>query len=219
MADIDIDKILEQSEKKDEKKEAESKLKIILPVAGGVMLLAVIALVVIMAVLGERSTKYFPLDTEAKYVYNRMNLSPEQWSVLEKKEELGGFECTVINKIDQGNYFSKQEFYYAGKNGIVRVGYSKNFGKKRVSKFGMLPAKIKEGTEFTAGKTKSTVIKGTIIGKETVSTPLGEYDAVKVTYKAGRFMDKTMWYAKGVGIIKIVDSLRNKKTDIISMEE
>ena len=116
MADIDIDKILEQSDKKEEVKQKESKTKIFIIAGAVVLAAAIIILISLSVVMGEKSLKYFPLKpTKGKFIYNRINLSPEEWKVLEKKETVGGFETTVINKIDQGNYFSTQEYYFVDK--------------------------------------------------------------------------------------------------------
>lgn len=57
--------------------------------------------------------------------------------------------------------------------------------------------------------TMTVSIKGEYEGTETISTPAGQFDCVKVTYsmkmKFFMFSDEsqiTEWYAKGVGLVK-----------------
>jgi len=219
MADIDVDKILEQSEKAEEKQLKEGLIKKLAIGGGAVGVAAIIALIIILVSLGERSAKYFPLEPGFKYVYNKKGKSPEEWKVLSKKTDIGGYSCSMINRIDQGNFSSKQEYYYTGKEGVIRVAYSKNFGSKKESQLVVLPPRIKKGAKFSGGTIRGTEIEGVIQDREILNTFLGEVEALKVSYSGGKYVNKTVWYAEGVGLVKEEDRANRGEMGLISLEK
>lgn len=215
MADIDVDKILEASEKREKQKEIKSKATIGIIIASVVLAVIILATFIVIAVLGESSTNYFPLNTGDKFLYNRKNMSPEEWEILNKTEKVGGYNCKIINKTDKGNFSTIQEYYFKGKKGIYKVAVSKNYGKKKEDKFVILPSRLKKGIIFNAGYHKGNLIKGNVLNKEKLSTPVGDVTAFKVQYKATNY-NVDMWFAKGVGLIKLKNNLTGYELNLIS---
>lgn len=216
MAEVDIDKLLEKSEKQ----EADKKKKDIIKKAaifGGIgAAAALIAVLIIVSAMGEKSAAYFPLEDTGKYIYNRKNKSPESWQIKTKKAMVGQDECAVLDRIDQGNFFSKQEYYISDKKGVLMLAVSKDSGTKTAQKLRILPYRMKAGLVFEAGTVKNTPITATIAEKEEMSTPVGEINVWKVEYRAGNYMDTDVWYGEGAGIIKYVDRKAGDQIDLVS---
>ena len=175
------------------------------------------AVVVGMLVLGEPSARYFPMDGRTKYIYNRKNKSPEEWQFKKNPELYGGFECSVLNRINQADYSSIQEYYVREKKGIIKLAVSKDMGVKKPEKMRLLPERLKTGLEFDAGMIKNTPIIGRIVSREDLSTPVGDCRGYKIEYKAGKYIDMDVWYCKDVGVVRSVDRVSGGETGIISM--
>lgn len=218
MPEIDVDKILEKSEKREKQKEIKSKATLGIILAGSALIAIIIATFVVIAILGESSTNYFPLDPGVKLLYNRKNMSPEEWEVLNKTEKVNGYDCKILNRTDKGNFSTIQEYYYKGKKGIYKIATSKDYGKKKEDKFIILPARLKKGIVFNAGYYKGNLIKGKVVDKENLSTPVGDVIAYKVQYKAKDY-NVDMWFAKGVGLIKLKNNITGHELSLISGKE
>lgn len=220
MAEIDIDKMLEQNEKKDKAKKDKARTSVIITVLGGVMLAAIAAVIIVILVMGESGSTFFPMDPGVKYVYNKKGKNPEERRFSEKKENLYGYECDVLNITDKGTYTSKQEYYAVDKEkGYARLAYSDNYGKKVKDVFVVLPYLIKDGKEWEAGMIKDKVVKAVITGRETMMMPVGEVEALRVEYKALPYMDMVIWYAKDYGVVKELNNLTADETSLISAGE
>lgn len=215
MVDIDVDKILEASEKREKQKEIKSKATIGIIIASVVLAVIIIATFIFIVVLGESSTNYFPLNPGDKFLYNRKNMSPEEWEILNKTEKVNGYNCKIINKTDKGNFSTLQEYYFRGKKGIYKVAVSKNYGKKKENRFVILPSRLKKGVCFNAGYYKGNLIKGEVLGKEKMSTPVGDLDAFKIKYKATNY-NVDIWFAKGIGLIKLKNNITGYELNLIS---
>jgi hypothetical protein len=220
MADIDIDKMLEQSEKKEKEKKAKSMISNLVIAGGGAAMLIIAAIIIIMLVAGEPGSSYFPTDTGMKYLYNKKGKNPEERSFLGKKENLYGYECSVLNIVDKGSYTTRQEYYcYDKEKGYARLAYSDNHGMITKDVFVILPNIIKEGRQWNAGIFKGSVVKAQITGREKMMTPEGTLETIVVEYKAIPYMDLTVWYAKDLGVIKEKNNLTADETSLISSGE
>jgi hypothetical protein len=219
MGDIDIDKMLEKQDKQEADKKRREKMKSAAVIAGLAAAAVLLITIIVIVMLGEKSTLYFPLENGGKYIYNRKNKSPEEWQMLKKTAMVGEYECYVLNKVDQMNYFSTQEYYNCGKNGIIMLAVSKDYGKKNEQKFRLLPDRIKTGVKFTAGTVRNTVINAVVMEKDEMSTPVGEVPAYRVEYKAGDLMNREVWYAKDVGVIRITDKGTGDEMTLINRVE
>lgn len=215
MADIDVDKILEASEKREKQKELKSKTTTGIIIAGIALVAMIIATFFVIVVLGENSKNYFPLNPGDKYLYNRKNMSPEEWEILNKTEKVDGYKCVILNKTDKGNFSTIQEYYFKDKKGIYKVAVSRDYGKKKRDNFFILPARLKRGVVFNAGYHKGNLIKGNIVNKEKLSTPIGEVTAFKIQYKAKDY-NVDIWFAKSVGLIKLKNNLTGYELNLIS---
>ena len=215
MADIDVDKILEASEKREKQKKIKSKATIGIIIAGSGLAAIIIATFIVIAVLGESSVSYFPLNAGDKFLYNRKNMSPEEWEVLNKTGKVSGYNCIILNKTDKGNFSTIQEYYFKDKKGIYKVAVSKDYGKKKEDRFVILPARLKKGAIFDAGYYKGNLIKGKVLDREKLSTPVGDVTAFKVRYKANDY-DVDMWFAKNTGLIKLKNNLTGYELNLIS---
>lgn len=219
MAEVDIDKLLAKQEKQEEDRKKKELLKKVLVYAGAGVAAVLIIIVVVIVMLGESSAAYFPLENTGKYIYNKKNKSPEEWQIKSKTARVGDYDCVVLNKIDQANYFSVQEYYVTGKKGIIRLAVSKDFGQKKEDKMRILPERMKAGLEFDAGTLKNKPITGTVSKAEELSTPVGECKVYKVEYRAGSYMNLDVWYAKDVGVIKYTDRVTGDQLDLVSRDE
>jgi hypothetical protein len=219
MAEVDIDKLLAKQEKKeeDDKKKALFKKGLIFAGVGAAVIITIIAVVIIM--LGESSAAYFPLENTSKYVYNKKNRSPEEWQVQAKTARVGDFDCKVMNKMDMENHSLIQEYYVAGKKGIIMLAVSKDYGPKKESKMRLLPARLKKGLLFDSGTLKNTAITGTIAEIEELSTPVGDCKVYRVEYRAGNYLNRDVWYGKAVGVIKYNDKITGDQLDLVSRVE
>jgi len=219
MPEIDIDKILEKKEKMEEEAKKRNKIVLISSVIVGVILLGLISFFVIDKILGEKSKNYFPFKPGTKIIYNKKNMNPEEWIFMDKTENIGNYECKILNIEDKGNFSNRQEYYFIGKKeGIVRLAISNNFGKKTKVAFRLLPQRIKKGLTFTAGKEKDKIIEGKIENKETLSLPVGVVESYKVSYTAPPYIDEVIWFAKDIGVVKKVDNIRKIELNLIDME-
>ncbi|MBP7791784.1 MAG: hypothetical protein KA120_01855 [Candidatus Goldbacteria bacterium] len=214
MAEIDVDKILEASEKREKQKKIQSKRTMGVIIAGVTLLIIIVATFAVITIRGESSTGYFPLNAGVKLLYNRKNMSPEEWEILNKTENVSGYNCKILNKTDKGNFSTTQEYYFKGKNGIYKVAYSKDYGKKKEDKFIILPARLKKGVTFNAGYHKGNLIKGKVVDKEKLSTPIGDVSAFKVQYRTDGY-NVDMWFAKNIGVIKLKNNLTGYELNLI----
>lgn len=213
MAEVDIDKILEQNEKKE--KDAKKKKTIIFAAIGVIVaaLTAAVAIIAVTATTGKDSSGYMPLESAQKLLYNRVGGASEKWQVMEKSETVDGIECRVMNAIDQSNFFSYQSYFYFSEIGLVLYAVSQNFGEKTRVQLVVLPAKIKKSGTYQAG--------GQVTGAyshEELACPLGLLQTVRVDLTGGG-VDRSFWFAEGTGIVKYVDRAKNEEVNIISVEK
>ncbi|HNZ30224.1 MAG TPA: hypothetical protein PKJ42_09540 [Candidatus Goldiibacteriota bacterium] len=218
MAEIDIDKMLEKREQMGVTgKKSGNKMNLIYIAAGAAAL--AIAAVVVLNVLKPNYQEYFPVEKTGIMLFNVSGKSPERWEFLDKKESINGAEYSILNRTDTANNFTVQEYYSAGKTGIIKAYTSENFGEKKPYGMIMLPPKVKKGAKFKAADTAAGPIMGTVSEEETLVTTAGEMETVRVDYKGGRATDKSVWYAKGAGVIKTDDRGKNEQMDIISIKK
>jgi hypothetical protein len=220
MAEINIDKMLEQNEKR-EKAIRVKKVVFRVCVSAAIALVLVIAgAITVLLLSGEQGGLYFPVDSKFKYVYNIKGKNPQEWHFLEKKESLYGYECSVLVKSDKATFSTRQEYYCSDKtNGIARLAYSDNYGAKIKDVFVILPYRIKQGKKWNAGTIKDKVITAVIGKQDTIITAAGKADSYRVDYKALPFMDVTVWYSRNMGIVKELNNITAEQTDIISFGE
>ncbi|HPN65274.1 MAG TPA: hypothetical protein PK247_08715 [Candidatus Goldiibacteriota bacterium] len=219
MAEIDIDKMLEKREQMGvtgKKSGNKMNLIYIAYIAAGAAVL-ITAAVVVLNVLKPNYQEYFPVENSGVMLFNVSGKSPERWEFLDKKESINGADHAILNRTDTGNNFTVQEYYSAGKTGIIKAYTSENFGEKKPYGMLMLPAKVKKGAEFKAADTAAGPIMGTVSEEEVLITTAGDMETVRVDYKGGRATDKSVWYAKGAGVIKTDDRGKNEQMAIISI--
>jgi hypothetical protein len=220
MAEIDIDKMLEQNEKKDKAKKAKSWMMTLVIAGCGAAVLAIAGIIITMLIIGEPGSSFFPTTPGIKYVYNKKGKNPEERSFLDKKENLYGYVCSVLNITDKGSYTTRQEYYCVDKEkGYARLAYSFNHGPKEKDIFVIMPYNIKDGKQWNAGMVKDKVVKAVIVGREKMTTPAGELEAIRVEYKAAPYMDEVIWYAKDLGVVKEQNNLTADETSLISSGE
>lgn len=219
MAEIDIDKLLEKKEQSEKKDFIKSNIPLI---AGGVIaLVAVVVTVaaVMNAVAGKSSAPFFPVKMGVENLYNIKGKSPEKWGFIQKTAVIDGEECRILNRVNQSNYLSNQEYYFQAEEGFVRAGFSSNFGKVKKSRFVMLPMKYKKGKPFEAASFQGKTVKGNIEAEEELSTSAGTFETLKVKYDGKPYIDKTIWYAKDIGIVKIFDRIKKEEVNIVSLAQ
>ncbi|PKL92542.1 MAG: hypothetical protein CVV21_01940 [Candidatus Goldiibacteriota bacterium HGW-Goldbacteria-1] len=217
MAEIDIDKMLEQREQagKTGKKKSGVNMNVIYGAAAAVVL-GVIAFIVV-TMMKPNAGLYFPVENTGLSLFNISGKSPERWEFLDKKEVINGETFAILNRTDTGNNYTVQEYYSYGKTGVIKAYISENFGDKKPYGMIMLPPKVKKGAKFKAADTAAGPIMGSVNEPELILTTAGEMEAVRVDYKGGRATDKSIWYAQGQGVIKTADRYKNETMDIISI--
>lgn len=216
MAEIDIDKVLERKAQSEKKDIIKSNIPLI---AGGVITAAVIIVVAAAisgAVAGKKSSDYFPVNPGVENTYNVKGKSFEKWAFTDKIVNVDGKDCRVLNRVNQTNFNQEQEYYYASEAGYARAGFSSNFGKIRKSPFVMLPLRYKKGEPFKAAVFQGKEVTGVVEEESEVDTAAGTFRAIKVKYEGRPYIDKTIWYGKGLGIIRILDTLKKEEISIIS---
>lgn len=219
MAEIDIDKLLEKKEQSEKKDFIKSNIPLI---AGGIIALVavvVIAAVVMNAVAGKNSAPYFPVKPGVENLYNISGKSPEKWGFIQKTAVIDGEECRILNRVSQSNFLSNQEYYFQAEDGFVRAGFSSNFGKVKKSRFVMLPLKYKKGKPFDAASFQGTPVKGTVEEEEELSISAGTFETLKVKYEGKPYIDKVIWYAKDIGIVKISDRIKKEEVSVVSLAQ
>jgi len=209
MAELDIDKMLEEREKKEigKQKKTKSANTALFVAIGAVVLAAVAGLA--MLITGESAYDYIPFDSGKKVSVNRAGGSPEEWKFLDKAENYMGYECYVMNKTDLATNMSTQEYYADTEKGIALIGYSENFGEKRKSIMIMLPPKIKLNKAFES----AAGITGVVSGAEKESSG----KIIKVDYK-GNGIDISRWYLKGTGLVRTEDRVSGITYGLIAVQ-
>jgi len=216
MAEIDIDKMLEKREQMGVTgKKSGNKMNLIYIAAGAAVLIT--AALIVLNVLKPNYQAYFPMENTGIMLFNVSGKNPERWEFLDKKESINGAEYSILNRTDTGNNFTVQEYYSAGKTGLIKAYTSENFGEKKPYGMIMLPPRVKKGAEFKAADTAAGPIMGTVAEEEVIITTAGEMETIRVDYKGGRATDKSVWYAKGAGVIKADDRGKNEQMGIISI--
>ena len=219
MADIDIDKMLEKHEKKEKDAKAKKRIYTAVIAGGAAAAAALLVIIIILLFKGETASAYFPLEPGKKLIYNQKGKSPEEWQMLSRTQNVYGYDCSILNKMDKGTYLSVQEYYTEDeKKGIARLAYSENGGPLVKDVFVIMPYSVKTGMNFKAAMYMGEVVTGEVVSKEKMSTPAGELETYKVTYKSPH-MDRIVWYAKGVGVVKMTDNLTAEETGLISAGE
>jgi hypothetical protein len=219
VADIDIDSMLEKQEKKERREKAKKTALTAAVSAAVIAVLASAGIILFFIIIGEPASDYFPPTAGRKLVYNVKGKSPQQWQVEQKSADIYGYDCAVVDKMDKGTFLTSREYYAVDKKkGIARLAYSENSAAPVKDVFVILPYRLKTGRVFNAANYMGTLVKGTVVSKESLSTPAGEFETYRVEYKSAR-MDKTVWYAKGVGEVMEKDNMSAAETGLISAGE
>ncbi len=216
MAEIDIDKLLERKEQSEKKDFIRSNIPLIAGVVIAAVIIIVAAAAISTTVSGKKSSVYFPVNPGTENTYNVKGKSFEKWSFTDKIVSVDGKECRVLNRVNQTNFSQEQEYYCETEEGYARAGFSSNFGKVRKSPFVMLPLKYKKGQPFKAAVFQGKEVSGTVEEEGEKDTAAGTFRAIKVKYEGRPYIDKTIWYAKGLGIIQISDRIKKEEISIIS---
>lgn len=215
MADIDVDSMLEKQEKKEKQEKTKKTAVTAAIIAGSLAVVAAIAVVTFIIVRGEPAPDYFPAAGR-KLVYNVKGGSPQLWQVEQSSAGIYGYDCRVMDKMDKGTYITRREYYAIdAKKGIAMLAYSENSASPVKDIFEIMPYWLRTGRVFNAAIYQGTVVKGTVIGRESISTPAGEFETFRVDYKSDK-MDKTVWYAKGIGVVMEKDNISAAQTGLIS---
>lgn len=219
MADIDIDSMLEKQEKKERREKAKKTALTAAMAAAVIAVIAAAGIISFVILNGEAASNYFPPAAGRKLVYNVKGKSPQLWQVEDKTADIYGYDCAVVDKMDKGTYLTSREYYAVDKKkGIARLAYSENSAAPVKDVFVMLPYRLKIGRVFNAANYMGTLVKGTVVSKENLSTPAGEFETYRVEYRSSR-MDKTVWYAKGIGEVMEKDNTSAAETGLISAGE
>lgn len=162
--------------------------------------------------------EYFPLNTETSYLYDS-NAGETESAVIARGEELA-------LTFDAGKMSYKQQFF-KGEDGIYLTRTESSallfFGTKVTYPEPVLrlplPLEIGEtwvwqGFEIADGDTGKLTITGEALGEEIVTTPIGEFNCLKIQLKInsehGSKNTVTEWLAPEIGVVKFHAALEGK---------
>jgi hypothetical protein len=162
--------------------------------------------------------EYFPLNTEVSYLYDS-NAGETESGVVPSGDEL-------VLTFDAGKMSYKQQFF-KGEDGIYLTRTESSallfFGTKVTYPEPVLrlplPLEIGEtwvwqGFEIADGDTGKLTITGEALGEEIVTTPIGEFNCLKIQLKInsehGSKNTVTEWLAPEIGVVKFHAALEGK---------
>ena len=152
---------------------------------------------------------YFPLKVGTTWTYKTKNSGKDQKSLtlvkkVAKLEKIGDTLAARLETTLNGNVVTAEHFTVT-KKGFVRVTFE---GSPLKPPLLVLKAKAaagdhwKEESQFKEDKLQID----TTCRKETVKVPFGTHDCLvtetSATLPAGKKLDITAWFAKGIGIVK-----------------
>lgn len=167
--------------------------------------------------------EYFPLKAKTKWTYKIQDQLVEV--VVAGNEKFNNDECTKVDTIVNGKV-QASELYSVRSDGVYRVKVKDDKIDPPVKVLAIPP---KKGDSWDV---KSKVGNQTISGKltvkdvtEKVTTPKGSFDAVLIEGVdldvAGQKTSLKMWFAKGIGIVKLSYKIQDNESvmELTNFEE
>ncbi len=174
----------------------------------------------------EQVLEYFPLKPGSKWVYRDVTTGPrgkdvEQDNLYEITgvEEYHGKECIILNRLmHKMPMFASKDLYVVEGDKIFTYGARDiREGTKEPSL--MLKFPFKAGEKWETNENSVRRIH-TMVGEEEVKVPAGTFKAWKMENKyvidkgVKQTSNVTVWYARGVGVVKVNSSAKSKDTSI-----
>jgi hypothetical protein len=167
-----------------------------------------------MALAQTSSYEYFPLKAKSKWTYKVQDQLVEVQ--VSGTEKFNNEECTRVDTIVNGKV-QASELYIVKSDGVYRVKVKDDKIDPPVKVLTMSPKKgdsweikSKVGNQIVAGK---FTIKDV---NEKVTTPKGAFEAVVVEGLdldvAGTKTTVKVWFAKGVGIVKLTYKIQDNES-------
>jgi hypothetical protein len=175
---------------------------------------ALVLLVGEAALAQNASYEYFPLKPKSKWTYKVQDQTVEVQ--VATTEKFGGEECTKVDTIVNGKV-QASELYSVKADGVYRVKIKDDKIDPPV-KILSIPAKKGDSWQINS-KVGSQPISGKFTVKEVnekVTVPKGTYDAILVEgadlYVAGTKTTVKVWFAKGVGVVKLTYKIQDTES-------
>jgi len=140
---------------------------------------------------------YYPTTVGAKWVYQ--DPGAEKTFVVSRVEEKDGAFVVDVAEGPDGREVLCQQMRVSPE-GVFRLSVA---GTKYPNPECLLKLPHKDGQEweFDLGDANGGAAKLTAVGRETVETPAGKFDAIKIE-RVGN-TPATYWFAEGVGLVKV----------------
>jgi hypothetical protein len=160
--------------------------------------------------------EYFPLKPKSKWTYKVPDQLVE--SVVAGTEKYDGAECTRVDTIVNGK-IQASELYLVKPDGVYRVKVKDDKIDPMV-KILMIPPKKGDTWEIKS-KVGTQTVSGKFVTKEIsekVTVPKGTFEAVYVEGVdfdvAGTKTTVKVWFAKGVGIVKLMYKIQENESTL-----
>jgi hypothetical protein len=139
---------------------------------------------------------YYPTTVGARWVYQ--DPDKEHTFVVSRVEEKDGAFVVDVAEGPDGREVLCQQMRVSAE-GVFRLSVA---GTKYPNPECLLKLPHKDGQEweFDLGPANGGSAKLTAVGRETVETPAGKFDAIKVERVGSN--SATYWFAEGVGLVK-----------------
>jgi hypothetical protein len=162
-----------------------------------------LALVVSLAAPGAPALKsktpalYYPTTVGARWVFQ--DPGAETTFVVSKVEQKDGAVLVEVSEGRDGREVPCQEMRVSAE-GLFRLSVT---GRTYPTPECLLKLPHKDGQEweFDLGMANGGISKLTAVGRESVDTPAGKFEAIRVERVGGN--PATYWFAEGVGLVKV----------------
>jgi hypothetical protein len=145
------------------------------------------------------SALYFPTGVGARWVYEYRGI--ESTTVVTRVEEKDGAFLVEVAEVSRGQETPAQQMRVSP-DGVFRLSI---VGTTLPNLECILKLPYKDGQEWDVNVSPvfGGAAKLTMVGWETVETPAGKFDAIRVDRLAGG-QTNTYWFAEGIGVVKYI---------------
>lgn len=175
--------------------------------------------------------EYFPLKPGSSWVYKDITTGPdgkdtEQENLYEITgvEEYQGKECIILNRLMRRMpMFASKDLYVVEGDKILTYG-SRDIREGKKEPVLMLKFPFKAGAKWETDEDSIKRIH-TVTGEEEVKVPAGTFKAWKMENKyvinkgIKQTSNVTVWYAKGVGVVKVNSEARTTDKKLMNRME
>lgn len=152
---------------------------------------------------GSFGSELFPFEPGARWVYFSTSESV-QWEVTDRFAAINMIQANVVQ--ESTTEYSLDRYFLVSKSGVFDHG--SQFAARLVP-VARLHFPVKNGKKWSVeSKGGDFMANATVEGTETVATPMGLFQALRIVYAIsdhdrGNLAVERMWFAAGVGVVKM----------------